>query len=205
MSNNEMTLKAYNNHIQEYVERSPQVVDGDLKDWIDSQFSAIPKKAKILEIGSGTGRDARYLESKGYSVERSDASVGFVALLGSQGEEAKLLNILTDEIDSKYDVIFADAVFLHFTTKQLSDVFKKIHHALLPGGSLLFTLKEGDGEEITDRKLGSDRYFRFWRDDDIKNMLFNEGFGGVVEKFENYRKDSPSWLHVSAKKAENEK
>lgn len=199
-NSNDMTLRAYNSHIQAYVDGSPQIVDGDLKEWIDSELSQIPVSAKILEIGSGTGKDARYLESKGYSVERSDASTGFVALLHSQGEEAKLLNVLTDELDSRYDVVFADAVFLHFTAEQLSGVFKKIYRALPPKGRLLFTLKEGDGEEVTNRKLGGDRYFKFWREDDIKNMLLSDGFSSVVKKIEDYRKDRPGWLLVSAQK-----
>lgn len=194
---NNITLRSYDENIQAYIDGSPQTVDGDLKVWIDTQFSEVNLNAKILEIGSGTGRDARYLESKGFTVQRTDASEGFIELLRSQGEGVKLLNILTDEIGEEYDVIFADAVFLHFTEEQLKQVFKKAYHALSEDGKLLFTLKEGEGEEVTNSKLGADRFFKYWKEEPIKAVLDIVGFSSAIE---GCRKGRQGWLHVSAQK-----
>ncbi len=197
MNDNNVTVQSYDDNIRAYIDGSPQVVEGNIKEWIDEQFSQVPQDAKILEIGSGTGKDATYIESKGFTVQRTDASQGFINLLKSQGEDASLLNVLTDAINGKYDVVFADAVFLHFTEDQLRSVIKKVNDVLSAGGQLLFTLKEGDGEEVTDRKLGGNRYFKYWREADIKELLNDAGFKSTIEKVEDYRKGRPGWLFVS--------
>jgi cyclopropane fatty-acyl-phospholipid synthase-like methyltransferase len=172
-------------------------VDGPVKEWLDTLFEGVQSDARILEIGSAFGRDAKYIESMGYSVHRTDASSGFVGYLRANGEDAETLNVLTDTIDEEsFDVIFADAVFLHFTKEEFISALKNVHTALLTGGRLGLTLKNGDGEEITRQKMNDDRYFRYWRAPELastlseaafKNISIGEAIGG-------------KWLHVFAEK-----
>jgi SAM-dependent methyltransferase len=90
---NEITLQSYNQHIKEYVAGTPKsVIHGMFKDWIDRALANISKGSSVLELGSGFGRDADYIESKGYKVVRTDAAQGFVDLLKKQGHEALSLN-----------------------------------------------------------------------------------------------------------------
>ncbi|MBS0653984.1 MAG: hypothetical protein JSR39_10735, partial [Verrucomicrobia bacterium] len=67
-SANEATLKAYENGVDAYVSGTPSEVGGIFKEWIDKTLSLLPKGAKIFEVGSAFGRDARYMESLGFSV-----------------------------------------------------------------------------------------------------------------------------------------
>jgi len=41
----------------------------------------------------------------------------------------------------------------------------------LRGGTLGFTLKEGDGAAWTTRKLGRPRYFNYWREPDLRALI----------------------------------
>ena len=197
---NEETLDAYNRAVTIYLEKSPQVVSGQLKQWIDDNLSSLEQTAKILEIGSGTGKDAAYFASQGYNVELTDASEGFVKYLREQGYSARILNALSDDLGTDYDMIFADAVFLHFTETELRIVLRKCLDALRKGGRLAFTLKAGKGEESTAQKLGHPRYFHYWQAEDIRELLAASGFSDIaISSDKDFRgEEKPDWLHINA-------
>src|ERR1039458_4299559 len=94
---NDKTLQSYSDHVQDYVAGTPQDVSSDLREWIDQALALIPAGGTILELGSGPGRDATYIKSKGYKIIATDAVPGFVDLLLKAGHEARLLNVLTDD------------------------------------------------------------------------------------------------------------
>lgn len=197
---NKETVNAYNSSVDKYIAESPQIVSGELKEWIDGNLSKLDNQSRILEIGSGSGKDADYFYSQGYRMELTDASQGFVDYLNKKGHSARLLDILSDSIDVNYDMIFADAVFLHFTEDELLYVLKKAHSALRSEGRLAFTLKVGQGEETTTRKLDVPRYFHYWMQEDIERLLKEAGFSDFSSKSDtDYRGESrPNWLYVTA-------
>lgn len=63
---NQKTLSTYNAHIQQYINNTGGVTDGSLKELLDAVLADVPREAAILEIGSAFGREAKYLQSKGY-------------------------------------------------------------------------------------------------------------------------------------------
>ncbi|MEO8105229.1 MAG: class I SAM-dependent methyltransferase [Candidatus Saccharibacteria bacterium] len=197
---NDQTVAGYNKTVSKYIDTSPQKVDGDLKNWIDKNLSKLDQSAKILEIGSGSGKDADYFTSRGYALELTDASRGFVDHLNKTGRNARLLNAITDDLGFGYDMVFADAVFLHFNRVQLKDVLEKVYEALKPSARIAFSLKAGRGEEITERKLDVPRYFCFWEAEDIQKLLTSIGFKDVdIVVIDDYRgKDRPDWLLIDA-------
>ncbi len=99
------------------------------------------------------------MEVAGYKVERTDGTEAFVKLLQEQGHSARVLNAITDEFDGKYDMVFANAVLLHFTPSETANVFKKACNSVKQNGILAFTVKQGDGEEWSEAKLDAPRYF----------------------------------------------
>lgn len=156
---------------QEYIDQTSHEISPPVKTWINETLALLPLQAKILEIGSAFGRDADYIESFGYKVERTDATGAFVTVLQKKGHAACLFNILTDPLTARYDLVFANAVFLHFTPEELKTVLQKICAALTNDGLLAFTVKHGHGEEWTSAKLGHPRYFCFWKEEDILSLL----------------------------------
>ena len=201
---NDQTISSYDKTVAKYIDTSPQKVDGHLKAWIDKNLKQMDKTAKILEIGSGSGKDADYFSSKGYQMELTDASQGFVDHLVKSGRPARLLNAITDDLGKDYDMVFADAVFLHFNPEQLEKVLSKIFDALKPDGRIVFSIKAGSGEEVTNRKLDVNRYFCYYQANDIKDLLEKAGFINIeIETIDDYRgKSRPDWLLVTAIKPE---
>lgn len=191
---NQITLNSYELGVDPYVAHTAAQVSGLFKEWIDKTLTLVPKKGRIIEIGSGFGRDARYIESSGYSVERSDATKGFIRLLEKEGYTPRHFNVLTQDFNTTYDLIFANAVFLHFNSEELEKVFEKSWAALSEKGFLAFSVKNGDGEEWTSAKIGHPRYFLYWRKEPLCALLQSKGFE-LVEIFED-----ETFLHVIAKK-----
>jgi len=194
---NDKTLESYEGHIQDYIAANKPVTEGDLKVWIDRALSFAAKGTTILELGSAYGRDAAYIESLGYKVNRTDAVQGFVNLLRAGGHEAHKLNILTDDFGKGYDMVFANAVLLHFSPEQFRQALIKARNCLKPGGVLAFSVKKGNGDEWSSHHLGAPRYFHFWQQEALQSIVQDTGF--KVEEISE-RKSNFEWLQVIARK-----
>ena len=176
---NSKTLEAYESKFVEYVTVTIDTVQGSMKEWLDAAVKGLPFDAEILEIGSGSGRDAKYLQSQGYAVHCSDVPKGFLAILEAQGFDTQQLNIVTDEIKGSYDLVLANAVLLHFTDDDMHNVLRKIYASLHPNGRLAFSLMKGKGSRWTDNKIDAPRYFNYWEQDELEKLLRKIGFKNV--------------------------
>lgn len=196
---NSKTLQSYEEHVKEYIQRTPQAVSGDVKDWIDRALTLVPKTGTILELGSAFGRDAAYIENKGFTVERTDATKAFIELLQGQGLKARVLNAISDDFGSDYAMVFANAVLLHFSPDETKRVLAKALRSLQQDGILAFTVKRGDGEKWTEDKLGAPRYFCFWQPDKLRQVVTDAGFEIVSLTTGETR--NAEWIQVIARKA----
>lgn len=193
---NAETLRSYEARIQRYIDGTPSDIP---EGWLDSALAGLDKNARILEIGSAYGRDAAYIASKGFGVECTDAAPGFVRELLARGFEARLFNLLADRIEPVYDLILANAVFLHFERARLHEIFRKMRAGLNTGGRLAFSLKDGDGEDWSDEKIGAPRYFCYWRAEQLPPLLLEAGFSSWrIEPARINHATHAAWLFVVA-------
>ncbi len=112
-------------------------------------IAELPDGGTILEIGSGTGRDANFLESLGVQVCRTDATAAFIALQAERGQVVRKLNILTDELPSGVSGVLAMCVLLHVSRDQTDGVLGKVSTALVPSGVFLVSVREDGGTGVT--------------------------------------------------------
>jgi len=110
-------------------------------------------RGRVLEIGSGSGRDARVLEEAGLSVRRTDITPAFVHLLRDSGYDADVVDPLVDDLSdpaapgTPYAGVWADASLLHVDRDDLPRVLSRLADATATGGALFLGVKEGDGED----------------------------------------------------------
>jgi len=198
---NSQTIHTYNKSIEPYVNRDmTRSREGFYNDWLGDIFRDVPQNARILEIGSAHGRDARYLASKGYKVQVTDASGGFLDYLRQHGHSPLRLDIIAEAPEGKWDVVYASAVFLHFTDEDFSSALQNIHAALVKDGKFAFSVIERDGELTEDQPLGLPRYFRYFQADELRAKLERANFL-VTDIRETIYKDK-NWLYVMAEKKE---
>lgn len=198
---NNRTVESYNAHIQEYIDGTSHEVLGIDKDWLDGSLADVPKDARILEFGSAFGRDAEYLAGLGYTVECTDATPAFVDLLQQKGFDAKVLNAITDELPQGLDFVLANAVLPHFNRDEAMLVIKKVFDSLNTNGKFAFTLKqgEGEGEGWSEKKLGAPRFFCYWTESQIREVLESIGFGDIEISYDRVTANA-TWLHIVARK-----
>lgn len=148
----------------------------------------------VLELGSGPGRDASYLESRGLRVIRTDAALGFVEMIRREGHDAQLLDVRSDDLGGPYDAVVANAVLLHLSREEFRSVLERSRRSVLDGGHLAFTLKEGEGEAWSYAKLDLPRHFTYWRESDVQTVLGRTGW--TLRSLERVKGRSDDWLHV---------
>jgi len=196
---NETTLRTYRDHVQDYIDGTAQTVSGATKDWIDAALSGLPLSAHLLELGSAFGRDAAYIASHGFALDCTDAVPDFVACLQAAGHTARLFNALTDALDRPYDLIFANAVMLHFTRDEFAFVLGKMRRALVPGGRFAFSLKRGQGESWSSAKVGAPRFFCYWEPEPLELVLRAADYATWTIGEARTGRAHPDWLYVIAR------
>lgn len=199
------TVAAYDAHAAAYSEgvRAGDFPDDDLPGAFAERVGA---GARVLEIGSGSGRDAERLEAAGVDVRRTDITPGFVSGLRERGHAADVLDPLTDDLDdparpgTPYDGVWASASLLHVARTDLPVVLARLAEATRPGGVLGLWLKEGDGEGwSTHGFVGAPRHFVYWREQPLRAALEAAGWEVVeVRHQEGTRPAGQPWLDVSA-------
>lgn len=192
------TIESYESGIDLYVQSAPNKRGGVVESWIDKSIQKLKPGAKILEIGSANGRDAKIIEEKGFYVEKTDATKGFVELLQKDDPTARMLNVITDTIDDTYDLIIANAVFLHFNNKEMQTAVSKVFNALNSGGILSLTLKKGEGEAWQSNKGMEPRYFNFWLEEEVVRLLTQFGFTDVHAWADASDGSGTTWIMVIA-------
>lgn len=185
---NQYTLRAYETAGAEgYLTSHPHLVNHEVmepvKGWLDRVLARVPRGGRVLELGSALGRDADYIESHGYSVERTDAVQTFVNYLQKQGHSARLLDVVHDELGGPYDMVFANAVLLHLTNEETQAALHKARNSLSEDGILAFSVKPGEGEEWSESKMGVARYYNYWTAEGLGGLLINEGYQ-IIDLFE---------------------
>lgn len=142
---------------------------------LNSLINAVPQGARILEIGSGPGFDADFLDRHGLSVRRTDAAQAFVDFQSERGKRAEKLDLIGDELGGPYAAVIAQYVLQHVDRELMDLVLGKIAAALVPGGTFLASLREGEGEQEERGSEGGFYYVALWRTEDFEQRLNKAG------------------------------
>lgn len=198
------TVRAYDLDAAAYAAAAPPA-PGSVRADMEGLAARLGPGARVLEVGSGSGRDALLMEELGLRVRRTDITPGFVALLREQGHAADLLNPLVDDLTSPegpYDAVWANASLLHVARADLPTVLARLAGVTRPGGLLRASLKEGDGEGwSTHGSVRHPRHFTYWRAADLLPALEAAGWNVAKVRSGVAGQRQESWLEVSAVRA----
>jgi SAM-dependent methyltransferase len=204
MSTDRATVRSYDTIAAEYAAEAAV-----MPEWVATEIDAFATElggsGRILEIGSGGGRDALELEKRGISVRRTDVSKGFVELLRERSFEADLLDPLTEDLadpqhpGTLYDGIWACACLIHVAREDFGTVLKRLAEATRTGGRLHASVREGDGEDVSTH--GHRHYVEtYWREPALRPALTDAGW--IVNEIRRcIGRPDDRWLSVRASRA----
>jgi SAM-dependent methyltransferase len=200
-SPNARTLDVYEHRADRY-----DATLGPAPDWhlafLDRVAASLGAGADVLELGSGTGDDARYLAGRGLAVQPSDGATSFVEAMRRAGLSPLRIDVLTDDLGGPWDSVVAFAMLLHLTPDELATVLDRIHGAVRPRGTLALSVKEGDGSAWSDHKLGLPRFFTYWRPEPLTRLLDEHGW--TVDVLERHAGTRDDWILVIATRRDDD-
>lgn len=101
----------------------------------------------LLDVGCGTGRDARYWSEQGYAVTGLDSSTEMVgyARTRSPRSDFEVADMRTFELGREFDVVTClDSAFLYcHTNEELDSFLDRCRSHLRPGGLLIAEMRNG--------------------------------------------------------------
>jgi SAM-dependent methyltransferase len=170
------TLRYYNETATEFVQGT---VDADLSRLHRRFLKRLPIGAHILDLGCGSGRDAKAFIDAGYPVTAMDGAKACCDLAAAYiGQPVLHQSFDQLNFDEVFDGVWACASLLHVPFAELPDIFEKIKSALRPGGFFYASFKYGDFEGER-----NGRYFTDLTEERLKKLF--EAVPGltVVETF----------------------
>lgn len=100
----------------------------------ESFLSLVPRGGLILDVGCGTGRDARYFMEHGLRVVGIDICEPFITSLQSEtAGEYHLGDIVSPEhpvYQRRYDGIWSNASLVHLNREEAKQVISNCFHAM---------------------------------------------------------------------------
>lgn len=133
---------------------------------IQKFVNLLPPKAKIIDIGSGSGRDAKIFTEKGINVIGIDFSQNLIDIAKGNAPlaEFQLMDIETATFTpSSFDGAWACCSLSHIPKRVFPDVLKNIYSSLKEKGYFYLTVKKGEGEILEKDLYYKDRDFvKFW-------------------------------------------
>jgi SAM-dependent methyltransferase len=196
-SNNGRTVAAYENYARRYAANvSPQPSEsGALA--LRRLADMLPSGGHVLDIGSGPGWDADFLEELGVRLHRTDVTKSFRDFQAERGQRVDALNVLTEQIAETYDGILMLCVLQHFERTELDGVLHKLGNALRDQGAMLLSHPVGAGEFWEHTASGDYRVVK-WSSAALDQRLRRSGF--VVTWDESEDGDEGPWRTVLARK-----
>jgi SAM-dependent methyltransferase len=150
----EGTTAYYDAHAAEFCENTVSV---DVSALYAPFLREIPRGGRILDAGSGSGRDSLAFSQRGYEVISIDASKEMVAATTKlTGQEALLLTFDALDFDGEFDGIWACGSLVHVARQDLNSVLTRLSRALKPNGVLYLSFKHGDAERMEGERFFND-------------------------------------------------
>lgn len=138
-------IQFYDEHAQQYCR---DTADLDMSKGRAKFLAYLPRHARILDAGAGSGRDSVAFLKAGHHVQAIDASPELVREARSRGVPSQVKSFQQVDDVEAFNGIWACASLLHVPRVELVSVLRRLRRALRPDGVMYITLKYGTGEAI---------------------------------------------------------
>jgi SAM-dependent methyltransferase len=176
----EKTLKTYNNNAIRWAQ------DHSTAGFWSSEmkyFKKLLPHGKILEVGSGGGRDAKELIKMGYDYVGTDISSGLIKVAKKENPGVCFINQSVYDLSfparTEFDGFWASASLLHIPKAKIVLALGRIRTFIKNYGIGFISLKEGSGEileEKTEHGFKEEKFFSYYNTKEFSLILSKNGF-----------------------------
>lgn len=195
---NKQTIDTYNKMAQEYDDETVVFWDIFPRTFLDTFIELSGKK--IVDIGSGPGRDGLLLQQSEKEVVCVDASEAMIKLSSEKGLESILADFENLPFKNElFDGVWSYTTLLHVPKKSIHIPLKEISRVLKPSGIFALGLIEGDTEGYKESSgVDMPRWFSFYQKDEVIDLCKKYGFELIY--FETFKPRSKNYLNFIFKK-----
>lgn len=175
------TQKLYNQFASEFAAKFEKIPETDQ---LDEFIAKLPKGARVLDLGCGSGRDAAYLTDAALHVIGVDLSEGLIGEAKKKRPDIDFrvmdMENLTFE-ENCFDGVWSKLAILHVEREQLPQILQSVSKLLKPNGVLMIETKQGEGEgvEPVSFSANEERYFVYYGLEELIRMFESAGFSEV--------------------------
>lgn len=146
----------------------------------DRFLSMIPPNGKIIDIGCGSGRDAKVFSERGYAVTGIDFSSKMIEVAQEKAPQADfhIMDMRSLNFSPAFDGAWANASLLHLSKNEFSHVLTRISQSLKLDGVFFIKLKKGtsEGLELDARYNNLEKFYSYHDEQELKELLSAAGF-----------------------------
>lgn len=198
LARNRATVAGYDASAASYAAETDHAPTAEHVEALERLVASVGPGGRVLEVASGPGWDADRLEAAGLRVRRTDLSEGFIAFQRERGRTVDQLDLITGDLEGPWDGLVALYVIQHIGRDLVDGVIGRIAAALRPGGALLLSWQEGEGERTSVDPEGTYQVVR-WRETDMVACLARHGL--VVKWRSLFHGEKADWITVIAQRS----
>jgi ubiquinone/menaquinone biosynthesis C-methylase UbiE len=170
----EATIATYNRTAEQYARNVAGMHHAD----IASRFlEFIPPKGNILDLGCGSGRDAKVFSEKGYKVIGIDLSEKLLEIAKKEAPRARFqyMDMRRLEFSNEtFSGIWSVASVLHLPKLDVLQCLSECNRVLKSNGAIYIGVKLGIGEEFKpDTRYAEDafKFYSYFQEGEMENLL----------------------------------
>ncbi len=191
---------AYDQIVDKYARINHYASAENLRRLQNNLIARLGTRARIVDVGCGTGRDIAWFESQGIHLVGADLSGGMLIyaqkVVSSPLVQMDMLRLGFSA--ASFDGAWSCASLLHLPKVEAPHALREIRRVLKPGGYLALSLQGGvsEGWERSDA-YGVERFFARYSMADTIALLSTNGF--KVEEAETTPTTGRTWLSFICK------
>lgn len=197
------TIRAYDDIAAEFAERTWRLpLDEMRRDFLTELESATPRVAlRILDAGCGPGRDVAWFRHNGHNAIGGDLSKEMLKEASRRVPGAPFVRMDLREPPFRprsFDAAWLCASMLHLPKVDWLPTLRR-YHALLNGGRIFISVKEGEGDRsgAEEGTAYARRFFSYTREPELRAFLEKAAFR-VLTLRRSPGEPGHDWLQVQA-------
>lgn len=153
------------------------------------KYNKLLPRGRVIEIGSGLGKDAEGLIKLGYEYIGVDISETLIKIAKKREPSATFYkrSVYNLPFKEKFDGFWCTATLLHVPKARINEALQSIKSVVKSGAIGYITIKGGEGSEVEEYEIEKGvtlkRFYQYWTKDEFTRTLATNGFKVVYYDF----------------------